>query len=80
MFLQLSDSGVDVPAEFVSFIKDRFSGNMTFSSIYVQTANDEDKYKEVQVKNDFNSDNSGSEICLGAGDLTQDIINWLETL
>lgn len=80
MFLQLSDSGVDVPIDFVSFIKDKFFGNMNFSSIYVQTNNNEDKFKEVQIKNDFNSDNSGSEICLGVEDLTQDTVNWLETL
>lgn len=77
MFLNIKDTGTQINQELADLISQRYEG-VEFNHIYINLDPDT-KHKEVDIIYP-NIHLSPNPITLEREDLTEDIINWLNTL
>jgi len=78
MFLNIKDTGTQINTELENLINQRFEG-VGFNQIYINLEDPDTKYKEVDIVYP-NINLSPNSISLEREDLTQNIIDWLNTL
>lgn len=77
MFLNISNTGIEINKEFENYINKEFiEKEIYFNKIYVQV---NDKHKQVNIIYN-NSKILNNTICISRENLNENIINWLETL